>query len=81
MEPGAHGPGRDAECVADLIEGQSEVVVQDDHRSLIGIEVAEATFDLIAIGELGCRIRSPCASTSTIAISIAQRRLPRRASL
>ena len=42
---------RDAEHVRGLVEGKSEVVVQDDHRPLIGREPAEAAFQLVAVGE------------------------------
>ena len=42
---------RDAEHVRGLVEGKSEVVVQDDHRPLIGREPEEVAFQLVAVGE------------------------------
>ena len=50
-------PGRDAEHLGDLDQGQPEVVVQDEHRSLVDREVAERPFQFIAIGDRDARIR------------------------
>ena len=51
MEPRSGRPGRDAEQLGDLDEGQPDVVVQDEHGPLLHGEATVRTVELIAVGD------------------------------
>ena len=51
MESRSGRARRDAEHLGDLHEGESDVVMQDEHGSLLDREVSESTFKLVAIGD------------------------------
>ena len=51
MESRSGRPGGDLEEFGDLHEGQPEVVVQDEDRSLFDREPAECPLEFVAIGD------------------------------
>ena len=57
MESGPDRARRDAQDLGRLVEAESEVVVEHEDRSLVGVEAAEAALELIAIGEAEARVR------------------------
>ena len=50
MEARLRGSQRDSHRRGGVGERQAKVVVKDDHGALVGVEVADATFDLIPVG-------------------------------
>ena len=50
MEPRLRGPQRDAHGRRGVGQRQSQVVVKDDDRAVLGIEAADAALDLISVG-------------------------------
>ena len=57
MEPRSGGPGRDAEQLGDLDQGQPDVVVQHEDRALLDRQPAESPLQLVAIGQDGAAVR------------------------
>src|SRR5687768_9318338 len=51
VEAGSGRPDRDAEDVRDLRRRQAGIVVEGQDRALLRLELAEATLDLVAIGD------------------------------
>ena len=80
VEARADGPGRDAQRVGGFVEGQAEVVVQDEDRPLVGIEAAEATLELVAVGDVEGRVGVGATSWPSTSTSMVQRCRPRRIS-
>jgi hypothetical protein len=57
MEARFRGPKRDPHGCGGVRQWQAEVVMKDEHCSLIGLEVADATFDQIPVGRGRLRVR------------------------
>jgi hypothetical protein len=51
VESRSSRPRRDAEGVGDLDEGQPNVVVQDEDRSLLDREASKRPIECVAIGD------------------------------
>ena len=51
VKSGSDGSDGDAEDVGDLVEGEVEVVMEDDHRPVVEGESAEGPLELIAIDD------------------------------
>ena len=56
METGTDGARRNAEDLRRVIEAEPEVVMHDEHRSLIDVEASEAALELIAIGQVDVQV-------------------------
>ena len=50
VEPRLRGPQRDAHGCGGVRQRQAQVVVKDDDGAVLGIEVADATLELIPVG-------------------------------
>ena len=44
-------PGRDAEGLGDLDQGQPQVVVEDEYRALLDVQALECPVECVAIGD------------------------------
>jgi hypothetical protein len=49
MQPGLCGPDGNVEVVGDLHEGQTDVVVEDEHGALLQRESPERTLQLVTV--------------------------------
>jgi len=50
MQPGASGPGRDAEGLGDLDQGQSAVVMEHEYRSMLERQPPERPIEDVPVG-------------------------------
>ena len=51
MEPGPSGPVRDPDDRGDLVEPETEIVVEDHHCPMLGRQRGEGTFEGVAIDD------------------------------
>src|SRR5919109_1495934 len=58
MEPRPSGPGGDVEHLADLVQIEAQVVMQDEDRPLLRWEPPEPALDLVTIDERGELVRA-----------------------